>query len=366
MTDTSSAVTTIAPKPPIVVLRERLESRHSELAHALPSDIPPERFIRAVTTAAQLDANLQACSFSSLWLACLKACRDGLLPDGREGAIVPFKSQAQWIPMVYGLIKRFRQSGECRWITANVIREGESFEHYVDETGEHFKHVPDHRVHAPPVVKVYAAAMTRDGAFNVVVLTMDEINKIRNESRATREDSPWRKWPDEMMKKTALRRLSKMLPAGREITDEDSPLPMVTDGPALMPAPPIPMPEQRRPRDAADALNEFARPNAAASPGGPTPDYSPPAEQQTGGGVEESGNGAAHSVPDDDHAAVSDEGPLTPHGEELVEAYERGKQAKADGFTRKALPPEYRDDEHSRHTMAWQSGFDGKPMPEWS
>ena len=39
-------------------------------------------------------------------------------------AIVPFKSNAQWIPMYQGLLKKFRQSGECKWITANVVRRG--------------------------------------------------------------------------------------------------------------------------------------------------------------------------------------------------------------------------------------------------
>ena len=141
MTD-SYIVATEDRKPPIVVMRERLETRKGELKNAL-TDIDPDHFIRALITSAQVNPDLQACSFQSLWLACMRACRDNLLPDGREGAIVPFKSNAQWIPMYQGLLKSFRQSGQCKWITADVVREGEMFEHWVDQTGEHFKHIPE-------------------------------------------------------------------------------------------------------------------------------------------------------------------------------------------------------------------------------
>src|SRR5580765_140358 len=210
----SDIVTTDNRKPPIVVLRERLEARSNELKNAL-TDVSPEQFIRALITSAQVNPDLQACSFQSIWLACMRACRDNLLPDGREGAIVPYKSTAQWIPMYQGLLKRFRQSGECKWIGADVVREGEVFEHWIDQGGEHFKHVPDGDEKAA-IVKVYAAALTKDGAFYVAVMSISEINKIKAMSKASRDDSPWKVWPGEMMKKTALRRLSKLLPAGRD------------------------------------------------------------------------------------------------------------------------------------------------------
>ena len=153
-----SDVTIHQNKPPIVVLKERLEAREGELRNAL-TDIDPKHFIRAIITAAQIDPNLQACSFQSLWLATMRACRDNLLPDGREGAIIAFKDKAIWVPMYQGLLKKFRQSGECKWITANVVREGELFEHRIDQAGEHFNHVPDGDERAP-IVKVYAAALT--------------------------------------------------------------------------------------------------------------------------------------------------------------------------------------------------------------
>jgi recombination protein RecT len=245
-------------RSPIVVLRDRLETRKGELAKMLGPDIPPDNFIRAVITSAALNPDILACSWQSIWNACLRACRDGLLPDGVDGAIVAYGKNnptAQWIPMYQGLLRRFRRSGQFKWITANLVREGEEFTHYIDENGEHFRHVPGGNF-AAPIVKVYSLATTKDGGVFVAVLPIAEANKIRNQSRTTREDSPWKQWPEEMYKKTALRRLSKYLPSARDLLpDEDSPeveaLPAVewsgakSSSPAVLVTPPTGESDQR-------------------------------------------------------------------------------------------------------------------------
>ena len=307
-----------AGKPPIVILRERLLERRDELKAAL-IDIDPDHFIRTLITAARIDPNLQACSFSSLWLAAMRACRDGLLPDGREGSIVPFKDKATWIPGYQGLLKRFRRSGECKWITANVVRQGETFEHWIDQSGEHFKHVPGVSNGVAPVELVYAAALTKDGAFYVSVLTMAEIGKIKAESKTAREDSPWRKWPDEMMKKTALRRLSKLLPAGAPDEGEDKEelappqLTVVQEEP-----------EPSRPQGAAAALDAFA----GSREGEPALNLEPP------------------------------ESPESPIDDPISIAFERGKIARQTGALRRAMPPEYREEGAKAEADAWMRGYD--------
>jgi recombination protein RecT len=205
---------------PIVALRQRLLDRRDVLKNAL-TDINPDQFIHALVTSARINPELLGCQFQSIWLACMRACRDNLLPDGREGAIVPYRDKATWIPMYQGLLKRFRASGQCHWITAEVVRKGEPFERWIDQHGEHFRHVPEGD-EAMPIEKVYAAAITKDGAFYAAVLSIGEINKIKAMSKTSREDSPWKIWPGEMMKKSALRRLSKLLPAGGDLFTDDS------------------------------------------------------------------------------------------------------------------------------------------------
>ena len=305
-------------KPPIVILREKLETRKDELQKALV-DIDADHFIRTMITAATIDTNLQACSFNSLWIACMRACRDRLLPDGREGVIIPFKDKATWVPMFQGLLKRFRDSGECKWITAYVVREGEVFTHYVDQTGEHFHHVPDGNEKSK-IIKVYGAALTKDDAFYVAVMSMSEIEEIKKESKANRPDSPWQKFPSEMMKKTALRRLSKLLPAGRNIFQQEEEQEQEERKP--VPSPHLAVDNDRLP-GAAAALETFAAPSE------------PP--------------------PHPEHGAMEDA---------LSIAYERGRIAKDTGAQRKAMPGEYREEANKAEADAWLAGYDGKEETE--
>jgi recombination protein RecT len=255
-----SDIATRDDRPPIMVLRDRLESRMPELKAAL-TDVPPERFIRAVMTSAQLNPEILACSWPSIWESCMRACRDELLPDGVDGAIVPFKGKATWIPMYQGLLRRFRRSGQFKWVQAGVVRQGEEFSHWIDESGEHFKHVPGANTKAQ-IVKIYALARTLQDGFFCAVIPIDEANKIKNMSRATREDAPWKVWPEEMYKKTALRRLSKYLPSARDLMDDD----MGVEPPDAIAADPANL---QRASGAAATLQTFAGISDVSSSGSP-------------------------------------------------------------------------------------------------
>lgn len=203
-------------KHPLISLREHFETRTGELKNALPVHIPPERFIRVVLTAVQLNPDLLAADRQSLWNAALKAASDGLLPDGREGAIVPFKDKAQWMPMVGGLLKRFRNSGQFKSVSVDIVREGEEFSYWKDEHGEHMRHVPGDGSGKP--IKAYALATTIDGGVMIRVMTEAQINKRRNASRA--KNSPlWNEWTEEAWMKTVLRNLAKHLPTSSDLDD---------------------------------------------------------------------------------------------------------------------------------------------------
>ena len=333
MTDTNTAPI-VTSKPPIVVLRERLEARSGELKAAL-AEISPERFIRAVVTAAQINPDILACQWTSVWLACMKACRDGLLPDGVEGAIVAYGDKANWIPMYRGLLRKFQESGAFQWIHADVVRQGELFENWVDQDGPHFKHVPGDNGEAP-IIKCFAIAKTLQGGRFVAVLTMSEIDKIKKMSRAKREDAPWRMWESEMMKKTALRRLAKMLPSGRIVDeDEDDATEVREDSPSLR----VAASTAPRERGAAAALDIFAG-SAESSV------VSPSADSAEGDGA-----------PVDQPAAAVPPDPISI-------AYLRGKEDKAAGQQRTNLPMEYRNAERDAEATAWLAGFDGKAKPE--
>jgi recombination protein RecT len=335
---TSTDVATRDDRPPIVVLRDRLETRKTELQRMLGNDIPADNFIRAVITSATLNPEIQACRWQTVWDACVRACRDGLLPDGVDAAIVPFKDRATYIAMYQGMLRRFRRSGQFKWITANVVRTGEEFVHFIDETGEHFRHVPGDNFSAQ-ITKVYALATTKDGGVFVAVLSIAEANKIKNMSRAQRDDSPWKLWPEEMYKKLAIRRLSKYLPSARDLLPDDEDLPEIDSAPS---APELPATEQSA---SAPTVPAEAAPESGGEQG-----MSPAATENDSAARMSS---SEEPRPDESRPAAADE----------LKAYERGKQAKAAGHQKKAMPPEYRDSTHTRHALCWSAGYDDKPMP---
>jgi recombination protein RecT len=349
MTDTAVAtVETRDTRPPMVVLRDRLQAREGELKAALGPDIPVPTFIRAVMTSVALNQDILACTWQSIWNACLKACRDGLIPDGVDAAIVPFKNTATYIPMYQGMLRRFRRSGQFKWITANLVREGEEFIHYIDENGEHFRHVPGGNFSAP-IVKIYSLATTRDGGVFVAVLPIAEANKIRNMSRTTREDSPWKQWPEEMYKKTALRRLSKYLPSARDLLPDEE------------------LPEIEAPAAAAEL--PAAGPAKVSAPAASMDQASAAAGEESGG---EQGTEAASESSQDAMAdaarnvAARDPAAVVESTDPVAAAYECGRQDRARGMHRRALPGEFRDPSRTREALAWQAGWDGTEPPNFN
>jgi len=342
---------------PLVAVREQLTARLPEFKHALPPQIPPERFVRVALTAVQQTPELVVVERRSLINALLRCAADGLVPDGRQAAIVPFndnnqrsptykKQIAVYMPMVAGMLARFRNSGQFKAVSTNVVREGEPFRHWIDETGEHLMHEPGED-ESRPIIKAYALATTKDGGTALRVMSREAIEKRRNVSRA--KDGPmWREWYAEACQKTVLRNLMKLLPSSSDDIDHmiarDDALEFGDDT-AILPAPSEP---RERP-SLASALAEFGGESPAA----------------VGEGGEHPGNDAPPIQPSQDDDAP----PLTPHGEQLAAeeaarqiaigiARALGVRQRAEGVARKAVPPEYRAADRAAEAIAWRDGWD--------
>jgi recombination protein RecT len=196
-------------------VRTAIEKMAPQFKAALPSHIPVERFVRTTLTAVQTNPQLVDADRRTLFAAATRAAQMGLLPDGREGAIVTFKGQCQWMPMVAGLLKLARNSGEIASIDAQPVYKADKFTYRpgIDLVPQH---EPDWFGDRGEMIGVYAVARTKDGAAYVEILSMKQINQVRNVSRA-KDSGPWQAWPDEMARKTAIRRLSKRLPLSTDL-----------------------------------------------------------------------------------------------------------------------------------------------------
>lgn len=221
---------------PVQVIRQNLQAMAPELKAALPAHVTVEKFTRVAQTAIQNNPDLLNVDRKSLFGAIVRLAQDGLLPDGREGAIVKFGNVAQAMPMIAGVLKKIRQSGDVAKISAQVVYEND---HFVVSYGfdEDVTHNP------PPLDKprgkaigAYATAVLKDGSRLLEVMSLEEIEKVRNVSRA-KGNGPWVQWWGEMARKTVMRRLSKRLPMSTDLEEEifarDETLAPAKDAPAL-------------------------------------------------------------------------------------------------------------------------------------
>jgi recombination protein RecT len=327
---------------PIVTLQNSLERRRDELHRALPSNITPDYFIRVFMTAAQINPDLVACERQSLWNAILRCAQDGLLPDGQEAVILPYKDKAQYQPMVQGLMKRFRNSGQFKSVAANVVRANEQFEHWIDENGTHMRHVPGDG--SGEMVKAYAVATMLAGGTMVEVLSKAEIEKRRKSSKAP--DGPmWRDWTVEAWKKTALRNLAKYLPKSSDLDEtlrrDDEENYEFSE-------------RQTRPADVRSALTAFSESERESNP-------VKSSESKITSNPVSSSEPNSSSKPQDESAPTKssrpeDESDMMSPAES--KAFDAGLAAKHRGISRKAVPPEYRTPEASALAKAWWQGWD--------
>lgn len=226
---------TAQPARPIDVIRGQLDRMDREFAVALPQHIPVDRFKRIVLTAVNQNPDLIKADRKSLFGACQKAAQDGLFPDGREGALVIFSMKVkvddgnggtkdtwikgvQWMPMVYGIIKKMRNSGELSSIVAHEVYKRDMFKYTLGDE-ERIEHEPYMGDEEPgPMIAVYAIAKLKNGTIQREVLTKAQVDKIRKASKSA-DNGPWVNWYEEMARKSAVRRLSKYLPMSTEIED---------------------------------------------------------------------------------------------------------------------------------------------------
>ena len=114
-----------------------------------------------------------------------------------------------------GLAELVRRNGDVTKIHCDVVRENDEFEYDMGEISTHkYKFNADRG----EVIAAYAMVQFKDGAKQVEVMSLDEINKIRNSSQG-KNQKPWTQHFDEMAKKTVFRRLSKWLTLSPEIRD---------------------------------------------------------------------------------------------------------------------------------------------------
>lgn len=202
-------------------MRACLDAMKSQIALALPKHLTPERVLRVATTALQTTPKLLECTTLSVVGGIVAAAQLGLEIGGNLGQayLVPYRVKgvlvASFIPGYRGMIDLSRRSGSVSVVEARVVHKRDKFTVRlgVDATIEH---VPYMGAEEPgPMIAVYAVCRMRDGSAQFDVLTKREVESVRRRSKSG-DDGPWVTDPEEMAKKSVIRRLWKVLPVSVE------------------------------------------------------------------------------------------------------------------------------------------------------
>lgn len=217
----------------------------AEIAKALPKDIDPDRFIRTTVTAVQMNQDLLHAERKSLLAACMRAAQDGLMPDGREAVLNIYNTKkrvwveekgreeerwipvVQYLPMVRGLLKTMRNSGEIAHLDAAAVYERDEF---TFERGDSPKLV--HKPYlgdddAGKIIAAYIVVRLNNGEIHREVMPRRDIEKTRDASKSgSGASSPWTKWYDQMAIKAVIKRAYKLLPSSsdrlNQVIDHDN------------------------------------------------------------------------------------------------------------------------------------------------
>lgn len=201
-----------------------LDARRDQIIAFLGADEKTsERFLSVAIDAIVRNPNVLQADLLSLVASVRHAAIMGLEPTSimGEAAIVVYRDSdqggkriAQLQPMVRGLQKLARNSGEVMSIGVDVVHKNDHFSYRSgsDPVIEHEPYIKDFTGPEDPgdVIGAYAFVKLRSGELVPMFMSTAEILKRRRVSKSFQqsgEKSIWGQWPEEMMKKTVLRRL---------------------------------------------------------------------------------------------------------------------------------------------------------------
>lgn len=233
-TDQLAAVvnpTTTAPvakpktKAPIIVQQVLSDQFKKQLALAVPKHLNADRMARIAATEVRKNKALLNTEPTSFLGSVMQAAQLGLEPGSALGQayLVPYGNQCQLIIGYKGMIDLARRSGQVLSLNAYAVREGDDFNFQLGLKPD-IHHVPSLEADRikKPITYVYAVATLKGGGYQFEVMSRAEIEAVKAKAKSK---NIWNSYPEEMAKKTVIRRLFKYLPVSieaLEITNADA------------------------------------------------------------------------------------------------------------------------------------------------
>lgn len=204
----------LTPKQRTEQFMQSIINRKQSFASLLPKGLQPEWFLAEVRVAVARAPNLASCDQVSVVDALTTCAQLGLSPSGRLGSayLIPFKDKCTLVVGYKGYLDLAYRSGEVMGMQAQVVHESDEFE-WEEGLEPKLRHVRSAEENPGKMTHAYAVATMKNGHKAFVVMLAREVLRIKARSPgAKKAGGPWDTDEAEMWKKTAVRRLLKMLP----------------------------------------------------------------------------------------------------------------------------------------------------------
>ena len=202
-------------------IRTLLEKMKPEIMKVLPKHLDPDRILRIALTEIRRNPRLLDATRESLLGAVMLSAQLGLEPGPLGHCyLIPYynsktKSYEVQFQLGYkGMLDLVRRSGQIEMIDAHVVYENDEFD-YQYGLEPKLCHKPVLQNRGNPIA-VYAVAKFKDGGFSYLVMSVEDVEKIRKRSKAA-DNGPWVTDWEAMAKKTAIKQLCKYLPLSIEV-----------------------------------------------------------------------------------------------------------------------------------------------------
>lgn len=227
MTNTEKALEQVK-KTQISTVWDYFEKKKGDIAKVLPKHMTVDRLVGVMSYVIKSTPAIMEASQASLVAAVIQTCQIGLEPGNlghcyyvpftnkkRDGSVV---KEVQFILGYKGIIELVNRAGKAVILSTECVYAKDKLD-YSQGLNPVLNHVPSRDKDRGELVGVYAVAKNLAANEKLFVfLTKEDIDKVRNASKAGRSEySPWANWYEEMAKKTAVKRISKLLPLSVEV-----------------------------------------------------------------------------------------------------------------------------------------------------
>lgn len=194
---------------------EQIASRKQSFQSLLPKGLDAEWFLGEVKVAVARTPKLLECERMSVFDAVTTCAQLGLSPSGRLGSayLLPFGGKCTLVIGYKGYVDLAYRSGEVVGFGAQVVHEADEFDYSEGFGVTIHRHVRSEEANPGALRYVYAWAEMRGGYKVSTLMLRREVLAIKDKAPGGKKsDSPWHTNEAEMWRKTAIRRLIKLLP----------------------------------------------------------------------------------------------------------------------------------------------------------